>query len=532
MATGREAGYPTSLGAPDSFWTYNEKEGEEVLKRRLISAAAVAIVALFLISAVPGARAYTPQPTTSPIEPNPMIAGNVTFQTHQSGWGPLEYTNQFGAEQNISASTNPYDVNPYAVNPADIAAPGILQDNTINGIAVNNTSSTGYWQLRQSGGGTVTQAPSTFKQNGVTYIKTTANTTAAAATAADGLQFIVPVSDYPSTNTLYDYMTVVAVMTGPASSGTGLEALIANRSSGTSGWTTTGTAGYSAANGSLQIAGTKAPILNASLGQPLFLSFSLADAQTQLGIGFSTTAGSKYSDMAEIDLIMVMPKEANTTYTLTVYGAAMTLGPLNLGTTKWNGTAVTRQAADAPLNLTSFSPTFSYTEVTDQGYTADIAQEAANLTPQNVSISQTSIAGTSYVEQVTYSFLYGLPSAPSLAYATFKALDKVTLSAAQYVSVTFAGTSYLTKYTAAHAEGNTTTISSSIVATQNESWVGTVQYTQAQWNSISAPPGFFTVEGIAYYWYLLIGAIAAGVVGGSAWAAKGRSAARELRGRK
>jgi hypothetical protein len=49
---------------------------------------------------------------------------------------------------------------------------------------------------------------------------------------------------------------------------------------------------------------------------------------------------------------------------------------------------------------------------------------------------------------------------------------------------------------------------SGISPTSPTSYYAIVDYTASQWQSISHPAGFFTYDGIAYYYWLAIGAIA------------------------
>jgi hypothetical protein len=139
------------------------------------------------------------------------------------------------------------------------------------------------------------------------------------------------------------------------------------------------------------------------------------------------------------------------------------------------------------------------------------------------------------VEQITYSFQYGLPVAPSLTYSSFKLIDRVNISGIQYSSVSFGGTSYTAAYNGYGVCGTTTctglgtynTVQAAVTATTVQSWIGIVLFTGPQWDSISQAPGIFSANGLQYWWYVFIGAIIAlggGIGGTSAWVVKNKRA--------
>ena len=110
-------------------------------------------------------------------------------------------------------------------------------------------------------------------------------------------------------------------------------------------------------------------------------------------------------------------------------------------------------------------------------------------------------------EQVTYGLNYAFPSAPSLTYGSFKLADTPRLAAWQYVSVTFASVSYISVYQSSAHINNYTTVISSVSATTGGTWSGTMIYTEAQWLTISGPPAFFSTNGIAYWFWVAVGAL-------------------------
>lgn len=499
---------------------------------------AVLIVGLMLIAVVPSAvQAYTPQPAKAPIEPNPMLEGNVTMSIHQPGWASLEYNTQYGTTANLTASTDARDLNPYQVNPTLIQAPGILQGEMVGNTYWNTTSawsssviSTGAIQPTPNGGAVYKMGVSTY--NGEPAVYQTLNTSASGNNAL-GLGITFENTVLPSTNPAFDFITIGFSFTQTGSAqGTYVDVHVDNGTSNIN-------APLSYNLTTHEVTALGAPKGTEVTVQPtgyFFFSASLAQLSSSVE-GLNLTAGPSYdAGHVEIVLSAVVPQTSVVSTTnLTVTDVALSEFPMTLGQYEHNtsvgaNTPNIEAGAVSNSSFSTFAPSFAYKSITGGGYTVAIEQAAAQLPSARVSISQTPISSGNYAEQLTYSFLYGLPTAPSLTYDAFKFIDHVNLAPAQYISVTYAGTSYLTDYTAAHAQGNYTTLVSSASPTNNESWVGTVQYTQAQWNSISAPPGFFTVPGINYLWFVLIGVIA-GLVGlGSAWASKGESASR-IRGR-
>ena len=477
---------------------------------------------MFLISAAIGtARAYTPQPTTAPIEPNPMLEGNVTFANHTAGWNMLEYQNQYGHDANLTASLDSRTPNNIVILPQDVIAKGVLQQDRIGlGPTWNTTKASVNAQLAATlSDGTVATGPTLVNVAGATEIQWTFNTTKyQGVVGVWGPNIYIPASYLPSTNLAFDFLTIGLSVQGLYSAAVGVQPtlLFVSGSPLLYYYASNDSAAKTSASGSatFQVRG----------GQSAFITYPLSDVSGATG---STNLTVRLNFNNE-------PVTATSTYTVTMFAFALTTYPLTFGTTYWNKTApaVTEQTFINESNVSAFQPSFGYQYIADSGLTLAVAQQASDLPASAVNTAQTPISSGTYVEQVTYSFLYRLPAEPTLSYGAFKVADLVTLAPSQYVSVTYAGTSYLTDYTATGVKGNYTTLLSAASPMTNESWVGTVQYTQAQWNSISSPPGFFTINGIAYYWYVAIGVIAGAIAGGSAWAHRNASMERQIRGRK
>lgn len=464
-----------------------------------------------------------------------MLEGNVTFSNHTAGQAPLQYISQFGTAANLSASLDSRTANPIDINPMDVYAPGVLQNDTAAGTKWELTSQW-HQNLNSIAGGAVESIASVV-QNGQRAIAITANTSGAASTMA-GYYIELNSSAWPSTNLAFDYITAAMTLTGAPNSGVYATIGFENSSSAAGYWI----GGYSevaeaATNASTAvnpIVTGPSPIGAGEIrpGGTLYVTISLE----QLNTVHTTFNSTSRTTSVLVFVICSLPKEVSTPYTMTLSALALTTMPLTFGATTWKTknvtSAVQGQIFNGSVNLTTLSPTFSYSYITGGGYTVAITQAASSLPDSAVNTAQTPISRGPYVEQVTYSFMLGLNAAPGLTYGAFKLTDRVTLAPAQYVSVTYAGTSYLGDYTAAGVKGNYTTLVSAASPTINESWVGTVQFTQAQWNSITSAPGLFTLAGIAYYWYVAIGVIASALIGGSAWASRNASEERVIRGRK
>lgn len=483
--------------------------------------AAILIVSLMLIAVVPSTvQAYTPRPTKNPVEPNPALEGNVTFSNHTAGQAPLEYVNQYGKNANLTAVLDPRTPNPLTIGEEGIIAPGQLQDNKIGGTNASALSLGTFYSANAAG---VSESSSVATVNGVKMVTFSINSSLAGPSAGS-MALEIPRSAYPSTNYAFDYVTI-SVVVSPGTTGATVSPSFYNdsapyhageTSASIAQYSSNGTFSSDAPSGSrtIQIFSSQGFYITVALGA---LGSSFASS-TSNGIG----AGFNYN----------IPKASGSTGTAiyTITAVSLSVYPLTLGPQMWNGSVITNNFFVGPVNLTALSPTFAYQGIEGGHYTAAIEQPASVLPPSSINIAETPISSGLYAEQLTYSFLYGMPLEPSLTYGAFRFVDRVNLAPAQYVSVTYAGTSYLTDYTSANAKGNYTTLVESASPTTPESWVGTVQYTQAQWNSISSPPGIFTVAGINYLWFVLIGVVA-GLVGlGSAWASKGESASR-IRGR-
>ena len=490
----------------------------------------VAVLLLLLSPALLGsARAYTVGPSGAPVEPDPMLEGNVTVASHPAGYAALQYAPATGTPQNISASIDQRVKNPYQVTPTSILAPGILQGEKIAGTYWNTT---GFWPGHGTilGGATET-GPTVTTVNGQPAITFTLNTSAAHLNSVAIQSSLIIASNWPSpTNPAFDTYTIGATLTGPSCPVAGAcyaDLGIYNQTA----WVGLS---YNAANGGSQVVTAGVASARIAPGTGAYSSATFATLSQSAVAGFNASGSGATSNIA-FSVGLWLPATATAaTYTLTIVDVALTTSPLVLGNTIWGAknTTMQRGTVFGADNLSSFSPPFSYTSVAGGGYTVAITQQATDLPGANVSLTEGPInianataGGPGYVEQVTYQFTFGLPVAPGLSYTTFKLVDKLGISGVQYVSASFGGSSYTSVYQAL-LPLKWTTVQSTTTATLGQAWLGIIDYTQAQWNSISTAPSFFSASGLAYYYWVAVGIVASALGLGAGAAARNASQLR------
>jgi hypothetical protein len=282
-------------------------------------------------------------------------------------------------------------------------------------------------------------------------------------------------------------------------------------------------------------------VMKVYTGTTAYLTYSLAN----LNVGSVSFASGT---TLKVGFQLFLPKAATQTMTVQILGLNIGTSALTLGTSPWGTTTKTLQSFNGvAANLTVLAPTFSYSSIVAGGYTVAVIQAGtdvanATATASAVSLGNSTAGGTGYVEQITYTFGFGLPVAPTVSYTSFKLIDRVNISGAQYSSVSFGGTSYTTAYagygtcTAGTCTGFGVynTVQAAVTATTAQSWIGIVVFTGPQWDSISAPPGIFSANGLQYWWYVFVGAILAiaggAGIGGSAWVTRQQRSLRMRRG--
>ena len=444
-----------------------------ISKNTFLTVFAISIALIFLMAPV-GAASHSISPaasTSNNYQPIPTLNTNVTWSTYNSSWGELEYYNGTGY-QNLSAYPNSNIENPITVNTGDIVANGSLQNDKVAG-TIWNTKTPTVVNNEPGTGAVATAGTSTI--GGVTEPYISLNTSAAGEDSA----FMsnapnIGVSQLPSNNLQYDYITYGATLSGPNITGVYAYLGIYNGTTNTF-------------NG-----------LTIHPGQSIYASMSFAYLQ-QLngGKGFNTTGTGAATEYLLQPYIYVSQSTTSGTFTLTINSIALTQYPYLLGE---NATGSTQNIIKGEAHLSTFKPTAQMT-IYKNGYTVAVTQQ-----PQNLTSTQTPITSGNYIEQVQYSGTFQLPSAPDLSYGYSNITFPMTVPASQVQVLTVAGNSYI------NALGNKTNgtvqLISGLDPTSPTSYYAIVEYTASQWQSISHPAGFFTYDGIAYYYWLAIGAIA------------------------
>jgi hypothetical protein len=206
----------------------------------------------------------------------------------------------------------------------------------------------------------------------------------------------------------------------------------------------------------------------------------------------------------------------------TIWGISITSNVQSLGTfTNATGPHPVTGMTSAQNVLSTFSPTFNWKSVINDGYTVAVSQSLQNLTTQ-----QSAVSTGSYVEQVEYQGSFALPTAPDLSYGAANLTEHFNVSTAQVQVLDINGVSYLS---AISGKNGTIQLLSSVNPNGQTQFLQIVDYTQSQWTSISSPPGIFTIQGIEYYWEEFIIAILAVVGIGAGAASKHASSLRKVK---
>ena len=191
-----------------------------------------------------------------------------------------------------------------------------------------------------------------------------------------------------------------------------------------------------------------------------------------------------------------------------------------LGTTQNGTTTMPVQAEQGnTAHLRTFNPSFSWTTVSNGGYTVAVSQSL-----QNQSIQQNAISSSNYIEQVEYQGSFRLPSAPDLSYGLTQLTEKFNISTSQVSVLDINGVSYVNEIS---GKNGTIVLLSSVNPTSQTQFLQIVDYSSSQWEKVSGPPGFFTMNGILYYFdELVLGIISVVGIGGGTAAVRARSLRR------
>ena len=398
------------------------------------------------------------------IQPNPALSTNITWSTFNSSWNPLEYYNGT-SYNNLSTSMSNYYANTISINPTDLIAKGTLQNEATGSLYWNNSSN---WAW--AGGSTTTnqtRSISSSTLNGITQIQLSV-VVSGTGTYGPYTNLEIPISDFPSQNPAYDYITAIGELSAPTNSHSSFHFNFANQTSST-------------------------PISNSvSPNTPLAIEHNL-----ELPIGFNTTAGSGYSSHVSFQAVLSLPNPTiNGTYTITIYAFSMTDYPISYGTNN-TGSIITNSTGN--MHLSTFSPTLPMT-INNNGYSVAVSQSLQDLTTQ-----QNAISSGNYIEQVEYQGNFALPTAPDLSYGSANLTEQFNVSTSQTQVLDINGVSYLSTIS---GKNGTIQLLSPVNPNNRVQFLQIVDYTQSQWNSISNSPGLFTLAGIEYYWWIAVGGLA------------------------
>ena len=413
----------------------------------------IAVVILFVFSAAAPAMsssqasAFTSQ-TNANLLPNPVLSSNITWSSFNSQWAPLEYSNGTNMK-NLTANLNTEYANPITINTADISSTSLHK--AVDGQYYNSTTPKIIYQAPTAG--------SIFKHGtkGTTIYMEENGSKQGAYYAGEEIAY--PVTSIPYNNPAYDFVTITGYLTGAKLTGVNAQIGITNNTTST----------YPANPGiTMYPTGTT---------EGYYLSESLANVNLTL---------NKASGLG-IVLQLTMPAATTGIYNLTITGIAVTTYPMILGQNN-AGKQITKTTGS--VQLSSFKPTGEMT-VTNDGYTVAVSQSIQNLTTEQSEIS----GNPSYVEQVTYEGSYQLPMAPDLTYSNSVISEKFNISTSQTTVLDVNGLSLLN--TISSKNGTITLLT--VNPNQKTTLIQIVDYTSSQWTAVSGPPGFFSVNGILYY---------------------------------
>ena len=293
----------------------------------------------------------------------------------------------------------------------------------------------------------------------------------------------------PSSNGQYDYINMIWGATGTPVTGLYLNNMIENNTKG---------------NGFIT-----QPI-TVTAPETIYQSVSLAKLKQSPNSSVTTIW---------IGIGLSIPQVTTTSdYTLNLYGLSITSNPLYIGTAITNGSTKTVTEANGTAHLSQLNPAVPM-KIVNGGYTVAVSQPLQNLTTQQNEIT----ANPKYVEQVTYEGNYYLPSAPDLSYSSAEISEKFNVSTSQTTVLDINGLSLLNTIAGKNGTITLTTVN----PTQKSTLIQIVDYTSSQWTAVSGPPGFFSVNGILYYFdEIVLGIIAVVGLGGGAAVARTRSLRR------
>lgn len=440
-------------------------------KKLILTGFAIFISLIFLMAPL-GAASHSISPAaTSSVnyQPNPSLNTQATWSSYNSSMAYNEYINATGGQGylNVQNGTGNY----ISLNTQDIRSPELQNDN----LSTSSKWDTAGWGLNSASplyGSDIQSGTS----KGTVYVQLNESDSGA---IGGNTGVSIPLADYPSNNINYDYVTMAAQLSGPTQTGV---------------------------RAGIQIEPNSADNVNPMLkyiypGQTYYFSMNLNQikAQERSTENFNTTATGTTSLFA--GAWINLPKSANDyVYNFTVTAMAFTSYPIALGENA-TGQQIIQSSGNAQLS--NFNPAVPMTIVND-GYSENLTQP---LSMTNETITQTPITSGNYIEQVGYQATFSLPSVPDISYGAANFTLPLSVPAGQFQALDVNGVSYLS--TLGNKTNGTVVLLSSVNPTSKISYLAYVDYTASQWQSISHPAGIFTYDGIAYYYFIAIGVIAA-----------------------
>jgi len=444
----------------------------------LIPSFAILTALIFLMSPVQAAQqSASPLVATSVnYQPDPSLNTNVTWAAFNSSMSWNQYVTGSGNISTLNAQPSVFYPNYISVNPADIIAPKALQNDSLG---KQNTA----WDasLRRVYGSTTNVSVSNSWNNlsNMGEAKLTVDISGGHGNAMPYATYIINAPNYSSQNLEYNYLTFIITISMPSDSGAAGSIYL---------WNST-------------VNGTE--ITPALTSGSYYFSENLEQIQKDDGYTttFNTTAGKGYSSLLNLEPMLNLPSAApDGTYSITLNGLAMTTYPITFGA---NSTGSVITSSTGNLQLSDFHPDIPNATIVNNGYSEALSQTLSDL---NYTSTQTPISSGNYIEQAGYQADFVLPTAPSLSYTSTNFTLPISVPGSQFQALDINGVSYLN--TISTQTNGTAVLLTGVNPNTNTSYLAYVDYTASQWQTVSSPPGFFSIAGIEYYWFIAIGAIA------------------------
>lgn len=446
-------------------------------KRLIIGAFfAIMIAVLFIASSVP-AQAGTGNHqqetgfTSVNYIPQPVLNSNITWSIYHNGWKPLEYNNgTLKGNKTLDTGLSQIYANPITVNPEKIQT---AYPKTYDKIQLFNPAN---WLSY----GTGTRGGMDPIQTNASHSFTYSVNESKAEPTTTYILISIPTTDMPTQNTAYDYITMSGNIT--ASTGMYFTYTIANSTMYSNMIAENGT--YKSISETAGIGQGNSPAYT----NPFWFSVSLKQANLTMGTS-NIRIGFQYT---------IPQSTADKRLSITINNIAMTESPQQLGTENIKNTVKTVSSVQGNAILSNFAPNFVWTNITNNGYTVATTENLRNET-----ISQTSINNGVFTEQATYQGILTLPTAPDLTYSNSYISMKLNITGKQFLVANLNGESYTNTV---QSQNNGTYVFGTVNPNSDNSVIIEVEYTTAQWTASSGTPSIWSIAGIEYYWYILLGA--------------------------